>query len=335
MQADIGTIGVLSQSGGLSIDILKRGQLRGLKFSGLVTLGNSADLGPCDLLEYLLADPETRVIGLYLEDVADGRRFVELLRQANGAKPVVLLKGGRTGQGQRATASHTGALAGDDRIWMGVARQTGMVLVETLDEFLNALLAFQTLKPKANRPTERVVLFGNGGGTSVLAADCFGFHGFRIEKLDQRAITSLEQLCLPAGSSVTNPIDIPANALRLQNGLMAGKIMDAVYACDPPDAMVIHVNLPVVLDYKQTDILGTIMQAALDLHARHPGQTHLVLVLRSNGELGIEKRRRDYAGRAISAGIPTFGEMNEAAKALSAIRQHERFLQASAEDITC
>ncbi len=321
----LGTIGVLAQSGGLSIDILRRGKLRQIGFSALVTLGNSADLGPCDLLEYLLADPQTRVIGLYLEHVAEGRRMFELLRDAAGAKPVVLLKGGRTRQGERASASHTGTLAGDDRIWTGFARQVGMAMVETLDELLDVLLAFQMLAPNPAHPTRRVALFGNGGGTSVLAADCFGLRGFDVEPFSERTQAALASLHLPVGSSVANPIDTPANALRQDEGRIAAKILDIVVAQDRPDAMVIHVNLPVLLDYKNVDLLGNLIDAVLSVRARYAGVAHFVLVLRSDGELSIEVRRHAYRERAAEAGIPCYSELVDAAKALAALRSYEMF----------
>jgi acyl-CoA synthetase (NDP forming) len=115
--AEPGSVGVITQSGGLGVDIILRGQSRGLRYSGLVTIGNSADVGPADLVEYFLADPDTRVIGLYAEDIKDGRAFFRVLREARGAKPVVVLLGGQTGQGRHAAASHTGSLASGVEIW--------------------------------------------------------------------------------------------------------------------------------------------------------------------------------------------------------------------------
>ena len=107
---EVGAVGVVSQSGGLGTDIIKRGQWRGIGFSGLVTVGNSADLGPVDLLEFYFEDPQTRVVGLYLEDIKRGRRFFDLLRSDKATKPVVILRGGTSSQGRTAAASHTGAL---------------------------------------------------------------------------------------------------------------------------------------------------------------------------------------------------------------------------------
>ena len=89
---------------------------------------------------------------------------------------MVILKGGRTQQGRAAAASHTGSLAGDDRAWVALSKQTGCVMAETLDEFVDTLLVFQALTPRPQHPTRRVVLFGNGGGASVLATDYFARH---------------------------------------------------------------------------------------------------------------------------------------------------------------
>ena len=145
---EVGSVGVVSQSGGLGTDIIRRGLGRGVKFSGLVTVGNCADLGPSDMLEFYLADALTKVIGFYIETAKDGRRLFDQLRAAKAVKPVVMLKGGRTRQGLAAAASHTGSLAGDERAWIALSRQTGCVLVDTLDDFIDTLLIFQTLTPQ-------------------------------------------------------------------------------------------------------------------------------------------------------------------------------------------
>jgi len=117
---ELGVVGIISQSGGLGTDIVRRGTIRGLRFSGVVTLGNCADLGISDLLEFYLADTQTKIIGLYVETAKDGRRLFEILRAAKARKPVVILKGGRTHEGSAAAVSHTGALAGDYKVWVAL-----------------------------------------------------------------------------------------------------------------------------------------------------------------------------------------------------------------------
>lgn len=325
--SEVGTVGVISQSGGLGTDIVRRGALRGLRYSGVVTLGNCADLGPSDLLEFYLADAQTRVIGLYIESANDGRRLFELLRAAHAHKPVVILKGGRTREGTAAALSHTGALVGDYRAWLALSRQTGCVLVDTLDQFLDALLVFQLLAPRTEAATShepRIVLLGNGGGTSVLAADYFSGLGLAVTPFDKATRDALSALKLPPGTSVANPIDCPAGALQQEEGRIAEKLLAAVYALAQPDVLVIHLNLTPFVGRAKPRVLDNLLKAVLRVHARHP-HTHLMLVLRSDGEPRLEARKRSFRKRAIGLGIPVFDELADAGHALAALRWHERF----------
>ncbi len=322
--ADPGVVGVVCQSGGLGIDIIRRGQNRGLRFSGLVTVGNCADVRASELLEYFLESPDTSVVGLYLEGAGDGRRLFEVLSAANSRKPVVLLKGGRTRQGQRAAASHTGALSGHDQGWQALAAQTGVVLVESLDAMIDALMVFQCLVPRVC-PTKCAVLFGNGGGTSVLGTDAFAKAGFEVGAFDPMVLATLEALNLPAGSSVLNPIDIPAGALQQDEGRIAEHVITAVQDSGAADALIIHINMTVVLSFRHVDMLGNLIEAALRVKARDQTGMHVVLVLRSDGEPDVEQRKREYRQRAVAAGIPVFDELIPAVGALSALRHVETF----------
>jgi acyl-CoA synthetase (NDP forming) len=325
-----GPVGVITQSGGLGVDIILRGQARGLRYSGLVTLGNSADVSPSELVDYFMADPDTKVIGLYAEDIKDGRAFFRTLRAARGAKPEVVLLGGQTRQGRHAAASHTGSLASGAEIWRGLARQTGVVLVRTLDEFLDSLHAFQLLQPRRDRPTRRCVLFGNGGGTSVLAADAFGRRGLDVTPLPERAIAELNKLELLPGTSVVNPIDAPAYTLRQEEGRIAERILDVVLESGEPDAVVMHINLPVFIAStdQRVDTMQNLIDAAIRALARWPRQAHFALVLRADGSEASEKRRREFRGKAVAQGIPVFDEMVNAADALSGVAFFERYLAA-------
>ncbi len=324
---ELGHVGIVSQSGGLAVDMILRGQERGLRFSGIVTIGNTVDLGPGELLEFYLADNATGVIGLYLEDVHDGRRFFETLRSARARKPVVLLIGGQTQQGQRAAASHTGSLATDFAVWSGFSRQTGAVITATLDEFLNSLLAFQTLNAEPEGSTPRVVLFGNGGGTSVLAADAFARAGLNVSPISEEAQAALAKLKLPPGTSIVNPIDTPAATLRQEEGRVAERILEAVFALDKPNALVMHINLPVFMTASERshDVVGNLVEAALRMQARQMHHSHFVMVLRSDGAAATEERKRAYRSDILKRGIPVFDEMTDAAAAIAAVAQLQRY----------
>ncbi len=322
---EVGEVGVVSQSGGLGTDIIRRGLNRGLKFSGLITVGNCADINPADLIEFYLADAQTRAIGMYIETAKDGRRMFEILRAAKARKPVVILKGGRTNQGLAAAASHTGSLAGDDRVWVALTRQTGCVMVDTLDQFIDTLLVFQTLTPHP-RPTQRVVLFGNGGGASVLATDFFARLGLDVSPFGQPTVDALAAMRLPPGTSITNPVDCPVGTLQQDDGRVAEKILDAIYGHGGPDALVMHLNLSAFVGRTKNEVLDNLVQAALRVQEHHPGKAHFVLVLRSDGEPELEDRKRAFRARAVGLSIPVYDEMSNAGSALAALQAHERFV---------
>lgn len=320
---EAGSVGVVAQSGGLSTDIIKRGQWRGVRFSGLVTIGNAADVGPAELLAYYLDDPETKVIGLYLEDVQDGRRFFDTLKAAESPKPVVILKGGQSRLGEQAAASHTGALAGNARIWLALTEQTGSVLVGTVDEFIDTLLALQFLTLRPASPTERIALFGNGGGTGVLATDYFEGRGLLVEPFEPEIRDRLAAMGLPPGTSITNPIDTPVRTLQEKDGAVANEILDIAYQ-SKPDAVVMHLNLASFVGRGDVDPVGNLMEAALRVQEAYPGQAHFVLVLRVDGSPELEEARRTYRQAALDQGIPVFDEVTNAADALAAVSHLER-----------
>jgi acyl-CoA synthetase (NDP forming) len=324
---EVGTIALISQSGGLTTNMIKRGQVKGLRFSGAVTVGNCADVTPADLLEFHLADPLTKAIGCYLEDVKDGRRFFELLR--TGRKPVVLLCGGRSVQGRLAAASHTGALAGDARVWAALCAQTSCVEVATLDEFVDTLLTLQYVTPRPERPTRRVVMFGNGGGTSVLGADFFAAHGLDVSPFKAGVRARLETLKLLPGSSVANPIDTPVATLQENNGEVARQILDIVYAEASPDAIALHLNMSSFSGRGGVDPIDSIFGFVESALSKYRSAAHLMLAFRTDGDPALEERKRKYRETAGRLGIPMFDEIPELAKALAAVAHLERRLAAS------
>ena len=321
-----GRIGIVTQSGGLGTDIIKRGQWKGLGLSALVTAGNCADVGPADLVEFYLADDGTDAIGLYLEDIGDGRRFFDLLRGAARPKPVVVLRGGRSDLGRAAAMSHTGALAGDARAWRALAAQTPVALVDTVDEFLDTLVALQYMTLRPERPTASVALFGNGGGTGVLATDFFAERGLAVRRFEGEAKDALLALGLPPGTSVANPIDTPVITLQTDEGRIANEILDIIYRHGRPDAVVMHLNLASFVGRAGVDPVDNLIRAAVGIGRTHPDQAHFALVLRVDGSPELDDSKRRYGALARDAGIPVFDELPEAARALAAVAHLERAL---------
>jgi acyl-CoA synthetase (NDP forming) len=325
---------VVSQSGGLSTDIIKRGQWRGLRFSGLVTMGNSADVKPHELVEYYFDDPETRAVGLYIEDVREGRAFFDLLRSHPAPKPVVVLKGGRTAAGREAAASHTGALAGDNRAWEALAAQLPVALVSSVDDFIDALLALQHFELRPEKPTRSVVLFGNGGGASVLGTDAFADHGLMVRAFEGDALARLEAMGLPPGTSVLNPIDTPVRTLQEKGGLIARDILNTVLEHAQPDAVAIHLNLAAFVGRGSVDPIGNLFEMIEEAVRNHPGTSHMALALRSDGSPELDDTRRAYRARAAAIDLPIFDEIPAMAQALSVVGRLEAALARRAADRT-
>ncbi len=317
---EVGVIAIVSQSGGVCTDSLRRGGAQGLRFRSVMSLGNSADIGPSDLLAFHMADPKTKAIGLYMESVDDGRRFFETLKRANGKKPVVLLKGGQSLDGSRAVGSHTGTLAGDQVAWTALCKQTGMVLVQTLDEFLNALLAFQIFEPRSSRATKKIVMLGNGGGASVLGVDAFSRQELQVPALTEPTRQALVGLNLAAGAGTTNPIDVSRGALTKDDSKTVQDIIKIIMTHEPHDAFVFHINVPVVLTQgRGADNVEKMLSAAERGLAGHVGKSHFALVLRSDGTEEIEVKRRVHRERALKSGMAVFDETFNAASGLAAV----------------
>lgn len=326
MEAVAGSIGIVSQSGGIGVDFLRTGQAKGLRYSGVVTVGNCADLGPNDFLEHFLDDDATSVIGMYLEDIGDGRRFASLLQKARGRKPIVLLKGGRTAQGQKAVMSHTGALSGDGRVWAALSAQTGCILVDTIEELLDVLLMFQTITPASGRVSRKFALFGNGGGASVVATDCMVTHGFDLAEFSGKLEEGMGKLELPDGASIQNPIDFPANAFNKSNGEVADGILGELYRANEVDVILLHLNMPVLVSYRESRIIPNIVDAAIaNRRSAAKESPHLVMVLRSDGTDEVERLKRSESQRAAEAGIPVFDNFAVATRAIGALARFEAF----------
>lgn len=212
-----GGIAFVSHSGALAVAIIDWARERRLGFSLFASLGNQADLNESDLLAAAADDPETRVIAGYLEGVEDGRRFFELLREAAGRKPVVLLKAGRSTEAARAVSSHTGALAGSDRAFDAAVRQAGAVRARSVEEL------FDLARGLASQPLprgRRLLVVTNGGGLGIVATDAAHEAGLQVTPVDDDLRRRLGAI-LPATASLGNPIDLvgDADAARYANAL--------------------------------------------------------------------------------------------------------------------
>jgi acetyltransferase len=200
-----GPIGLISQSGNMALDFCQMARERGIGFSRYVTIGNAVDVGTEDLLDYLLWDAETQVVLAYIEGFGpnEGRRLYDLVRTHPGRKPVVLLKPGRSETGRNAALSHTGSLAGEDRVVAAALRECGVLRATEVEEAWELALALARGPAPANRA---VAVLTDGGGHATLFCDTAGLLGLAAPAPGPAAGASLRAL-LPPRCPITNPID--------------------------------------------------------------------------------------------------------------------------------
>jgi acetyltransferase len=203
-----GTVGLVTQSGGLASAILDWAQADGVGFSSVVSLGNQLDVDIADTLDYLALDPDTESILLYLEGVPSARRFMSALRAAARIKPVLALKSGRARQGSKAAFTHTGALMGADEVFDAALRRSGAVRVTT---FLQLFSAAKCLASRYRPVARRLAIVTNGGGPGVMAADRAVEVGLVLAELAPETVRTLDRT-LPAGWSRGNPVDLLEDA---------------------------------------------------------------------------------------------------------------------------
>jgi len=204
-----GRVGFLSQSGALGLAVMQYATELGLGLSSFVSIGNKADISGNDLLAYWSLDERTDVILLYLESFGNPRRFARLAREVGRHKPIVAVKSGRSAAGQRAAASHTGALlAASDVTVDALFRQAGVIRTDTLEEMFDVATLLANQPPPKG---DRVAIITNAGGLGILCADTCEANGLRVVPLSEDTATSLLSF-LPAEASVANPVDMIASA---------------------------------------------------------------------------------------------------------------------------
>lgn len=230
-----GNIAFVSQSGALGSAILNWAIGNDIGFTKFISLGNEADLNAADFIEALGDDEETRVIGLYIEGVKDGRRFIDAAKRVTRKKPVIAIKAGTTDAGVRAVSSHTGSLAGSDVAFSAAFRKSGIIRVNTLEELFNLVLAF------GSQPTpggKRVLIVTNGGGPGILAADACEKMGLELPLLEYEIRDHLQHL-MPPHSSLNNPLDVLGDAdenrykLALEAGLKSNNVDGLIVILTP------------------------------------------------------------------------------------------------------
>ena len=207
---DAGNISFVSQSGALAVATMDNAKSEEIKFSNVISIGNKMQIDEAELLEYLDSDENTKIIGMYLEGIKNGPRFMEMARKVSAHKPVVVLKAGRSEKTQKAITSHTGALAGSDLIMNALFEKTGVLRADNFEDFYSLVnLISRTEIP----PNDKIAIITNAVGPGVLTADALEGKEIKLGNLSAEAKRKLSDF-LPEESSVENPVDLLGDAME-------------------------------------------------------------------------------------------------------------------------
>ncbi len=291
-----GEIAFVSQSGAIITAMLDWAAPRGIGFSHVVSLGDMADVDFGDMLDYLAADQHTRAILLYIEGITQGRKFMSAARAAARLKPVLVLKAGRSVGGARAAASHTGMLAGSDRVYHAAFRRAGMLRVATMEELFDAA---ETLALTGAQNGDRLAILTNGGGAGVLASDALEAAGGRLAALSAETVARLDRV-LPPIWSRGNPVDIIGDA----PGSRYAAALEVLSADDGVDAILV-LNCPTALALPEEAARAAIDAVAAIPAAARQGRNIFTAWL---GEYSAAAARKLFS----EARLPTYDTPDEA-----------------------
>lgn len=216
-----GPIAIISQSGALLSLLLDRFSRLGVGVRRAVNFGNRVDVGECELIEEFARDPDVKVIGLYLESIQDGKRFVEVVRKVTTEKPVVIWKGGHEARGGDAVRAHSASLAGSYAVFQAACAATRMLEVYGFQEFSGVLQAL-ALQPPARG--NRVLIVSNGGGMGVFLTDLCERSGFTIPVTPEALVAKLKSN-LPDYYSLKNPIDLTGSGTNEQCAFVVEQLL--------------------------------------------------------------------------------------------------------------
>ncbi len=313
-----GSVGFVSQSGGIADKLIEIGIARSINYSKGVSFGNGVDLDASDFLQYLAADPKTAVIGAYLEGVGNGRRLFNTMKEVARSKPLVIWKGGRTEIGAQAAMSHTGSLASSAAVWSAAIEQAGAVEVHSLEELSDSLLILQQLRCwQGNNVAIIGGLGGGGGGISVSASDSCMEAGLKLPPLSSKTREELANLVGEVGSILRNPVDLSSAQFGGSSTLF--QAIELV-AKDPGiELVLVQEDVDIILKYASREKIESINDFLIELRGKQ--DKPLVLVLPPGS---AEPERLDMEQKLLEASIPVFPTMRRAAKAIFAINKYFR-----------
>ena len=304
---ETGSVSVISQSGGNASDLGRMASARGLRFNKVISYGNAADINETELLDFLGRDSGTKVVGAFIEGVRDMSGFLKTLSVVSRSKPVVIVKGGTTEAGARAAAAHTGAVASRES-WDAVWKETEAVSVSNMEELIDVLLVFQSLRAPAGR---NVGVIGIGGGDAIQAADDLEVAGLSVPGLKQETQAAMREFTPLPGTSVNNPLDL--NVMR--QGPELQRILELTAGEDAIHALIVVLRVDQTLgNPKGEKTFAEMMDTVEQFHATSPKP--MIIVSRALGSLEAFAAGLKLQEKFDRIGVPVYPSITRAAHAL-------------------
>ncbi|MHA1368382.1 MAG: CoA-binding protein [Promethearchaeota archaeon] len=326
LSMDHGNVGIISQSGGLAINISLRGAIIGIKFSKVVSIGNAIDLTIWEILKLMSLDEETHVVGCYVESlgksVDDARKLLEIAREATCVKPVVIWRGGRSERGSLAASSHTGALKTSEQMWNAFVKQTGVIPVDSFDELMDTLLAFQFIRQSIG---SRVGLISISGGSAVTATDDIIEEGLILPILSEKTQESIKKLALTdVGISVKNPVDLGNSYYGFS---IISKTIEQMCLDDNIDILFFEISThyiynATVLSYKDFPSLYFNQVLTAVKKARRKSKKPIFIIM---PEIAYEQETIMDRQLFLKKNVPVFPTIKRAAKVLRNLEAYRRY----------
>ncbi len=309
-----GNVSLVVQSGMLSagflIDIMTHAAMG---ISKACSIGNKADVDECDILEYLIDDPDTGTIGLYLESIPDGRRFIDLCRRSG--KPIVVLRGGKSAKGAEAAMSHTASLAGNGAVISGALAQVGVVEAYDFKQMMDLCRALAQYPEVTREKSGRVAILTMSGAAGIVSSDFIEQKGLTVAELSADTEKELEKL-FPDWMPVTNPIDLwPAVEIHGRQKAFE-EALRAVCSDPNVDAILIHIFL-----------IQSISRAKI---------SRFVDVAKDAGKLlfcwfmGHRSEAHRFQMHAQELGMPAFAELYRSVECMAAVVSRKKASRNSA-----
>lgn len=299
-----GGISFITQSGTLGLALADWTMEMGLGLHIVVSTGNKSNIDDVDLLEYLDEDPNTKVIAMYVEGINRGREFMNVAKRIS--KPILAVKAGRTESGSKAVFSHTGSLAGSDKVYSAAFKQAGIIRVENIDDLFDSALALSVQPAPRGK---RVGILSNGGGASIIASDACERMGLDIPELQPDTREKIKELVI-GFASARNPVDTAGMATYdLYNGIVRQMLLDPNI-----DAMIVIYVHTVMWD------ASIPARAIVDIHRGTCSKPVIACWMGGAGtENGVDILKE--------GGLPNYPVPERAVKALASLVKHHGFLE--------